>query len=116
MTARSLITYNYLNEISGGDQAFQREIVDTFLQEMVGEMDRLQAALDAKDWERLGSVAHKVKAPIGMLCADVMKDLVLKIEKNAKAEANLDEISVHVGQLLSYLDEAMVQLWADLVN
>lgn len=64
MAAPTLISYAYLNEISGGDQDFQKEIVDTFLQEMVGEMDRMKAALGAKDWQLLGNVAHKVKAPI----------------------------------------------------
>lgn len=77
MTTQTLITYSYLKEISGGDVDFQKEIVNTFLQEMVGEMDKLRAAVVAKDWQQLGSVAHKVKAPIGMLCTDVMKDLVL---------------------------------------
>lgn len=116
MAAPTLISYAYLNEISGGDQDFQKEIVDTFLQEMVGEIDRMKAALAAKDWQQLGNVAHKVKAPIGMLCTDVMKDLVLKVEKNAKAEVNLDEVPMQVEQLLSYLDEAMVELRADLAN
>lgn len=116
MNAQSLITYSYLNEISGGDVDFQKEIVNTFLEEMVGEMDKMRTSLAAKDWQQLGNVAHKVKAPIGMICTDVMKDLVLKVEKNAKAEVELDEMPAHVDQLLAYLNEAMVQLRADLAE
>lgn len=36
MTTQTLITYSYLKEISGGDVDFQKEIVNTFLQEIVG--------------------------------------------------------------------------------
>ncbi len=109
-----LITYSYLNEISGGDKEFQRDIVLTFLEEMVGEMDRMRGAVAKEDWEVLGNVAHKMKAPIGMICVEVMRDLVLKIEKNSKNQVGLAEIPTDVQQLLAYLDTAMEQLRADL--
>ncbi|MFN3529733.1 MAG: Hpt domain-containing protein [Bacteroidia bacterium] len=109
-----LITYSYLDEISGGDKDFQREIVGTFLEEMANEMVKFRAAIEAKDWPVLGGLAHKAKAPIGMMCTDVMKELVLKVEKNAKSESELDELPGNVSQLLAYLEEAMAQLRADL--
>lgn len=109
-----LITYDYLNEISGGDKDFQREIIHTFLEEMVSEMDKIRSALSAGQWETLGGLAHKIKAPIGMLCVDSMKQLVLKVEKNAKAGVGLDELPADVNQLLAYLDDCMLELQEDL--
>ncbi|MDP2188634.1 MAG: Hpt domain-containing protein [Sphingobacteriaceae bacterium] len=114
MSVQTLITYSYLNEISGGDTEFQRDIVLTFLEEMVGEMDKMRQALAKQDWEVLGNVAHKMKAPIGMICVEVMRDLVLKIEKNSKNKVGLDEMPADVNQLLAYLDSSMEQLRADL--
>lgn len=114
MSVQTLITYSYLNEISGGDTEFQRDIVLTFLEEMVGEMEKMRLALASEDWETLGNVAHKMKAPIGMICVEVMRDLVLKIEKNSKNKVGLEEIPEDVRQLLAYLNASMEQLKADL--
>lgn len=111
---QTLITYSYLNDISGGDKDFQRDIVLTFLEEMVGEMDKMRQALAVSDWETLGNVAHKMKAPIGMICVEVMRELVLKIEKNSKNKVGLEDMPADVDQLLSNLDTAMGQLRADL--
>jgi len=114
MPVQTLITYSYLNDISGGDMDFQRDIVITFLEEMVGEMDRMRQALAKEDWETLGNVAHKMKAPIGMICVEVMRGLVLKIENNSKDQVDLTFMPADVQQFLDYLELAMQQLRADL--
>jgi HPt (histidine-containing phosphotransfer) domain-containing protein len=108
--ASPLITFDYLNEISGGDTDFQKEIIQTFLEEMANEIDRLQNACDQQDWPTLGSVAHKVKAPINMLCTEPLKTRILHIEKTAKAEQDVDSLPGEVKLLIQDLGEVMAAL------
>lgn len=108
-----LTTYDYLDSISDGDKEFQRDIVGTFLEEIEGELGRLQTASDQQDWSTLGSVAHKIKAPIGMLCVQSMKDLVLKVEKDAKAAHEVDALPGLVTELIQLIRAAMAELEAD---
>jgi HPt (histidine-containing phosphotransfer) domain-containing protein len=110
----TLVSYSYLEEISGGDKDFQREIVNTFLEEIVGEMEKIRIALKEENWTTLGSLAHKIKAPIGMLCTDPMKELVLRVEKDAKNGERLHELPAQTNALLDNLNVVIDQLKADL--
>lgn len=110
----TLVSYSYLEEISGGDKDFQREIVNTFLEEIVGEMEKIRIAVKEENWATLGALAHKIKAPIGMLCTEPMKELVLRVEKDAKNAQRLDELPDQTASLLQNLDLVMAQLRADL--
>lgn len=108
--ASPLITFDYLNEISGGDTDFQKEIIQTFLEEMANEIERLQNACNQQDWSTLGSVAHKIKAPINMLCTEPLKTRILFIEKTAKAEQEVAGLPEEVRLLVQDLDEVMAAL------
>lgn len=109
-----MVSYSYLEEISGGDKDFQREIVNTFLEEIVGEMEKIRISLKEENWTTLGSLAHKIKAPIGMLCTDPMKELVLRVEKDAKNGERLHELPAQTNALLDNLNVVIDQLKADL--
>jgi HPt (histidine-containing phosphotransfer) domain-containing protein len=110
----TLVSYSYIEEISGGDKDFQREIVNTFLEEIVGEMEKIRIAVQEENWSTLGSLAHKIKAPIGMLCTEPMKELILRVEKDAKHGERLSELPEQVNLLLANLDLVNAQLKADL--
>ncbi len=110
MSSSSLVTFDYLNEISGGDTDFQKEIIQTFLEEMVNEIANLQKATANEEWTQVGSLAHKIKAPISMLCTEQLKSRVLFIEKNAKAGEALDRIPSEVSLLVQDLELVMTEL------
>jgi len=113
MNTTSLVTFDYLNEISGGDTDFQKEIIQTFLEEMTNEISLLQQATDEQNWTMVGSVAHKIKAPISMLCTDPLKIRVLFIEKNAKAGESLSLLPQEINLLINDLQAVMTELKAN---
>jgi len=112
MNAASLITFDYLNEISGGDTDFQKEIIETFLEEMTNEISLLQQATAEENWPLVGSLAHKIKAPISMLCTDPLKVRILFIEKSAKAGESLAILPEEIGLLIGDLQLVMAELKA----
>jgi HPt (histidine-containing phosphotransfer) domain-containing protein len=110
----NLISYTYLDEISGDDLDFRREILFTFTEEMPGEFDKIRLALDKGEWDLLGSLLHKIKAPVGMLCVEKVKQLLVKVEKNAKNGLHLEQLPADIHQLLTYLEACLVEIADDL--
>lgn len=108
----SLVSFNYLEEISGGDKDFQKEIVMTFLEEINPDLALLKQHADAGNWIEMGKMAHKVKAPIGMLCGEEMKDKVLFLEKNAKAMTAIDQLPAKVSEFLTLMQQVIAELKA----
>jgi len=112
MNTASLITFDYLNEISGGDIDFQKEIIQTFLEEMTNEISLLEQATAEENWPLVGSLAHKIKAPISMLCTDPLKVRILFIEKSAKAGGSLGILPEEIRLLIGDLQLVMTELKA----
>lgn len=110
MATASLITFDYLNEISGGDTDFQKEIIQTFMEEMTNEIGYLQQATADENWALVGSLAHKIKAPINMLCTDPLKIRIVFIEKSAKAGESLQLLPNEISLLISDLQAVMTEL------
>lgn len=108
----TLVSFDYLEEISGGDKDFQKEIVTTFLDEINPDLLLLKQFANDGNWIEMGKMAHKVKAPIGMLCGDVMKEKVLFLEKNAKAMTLIDELPERVNEFLVLMQQVIMELRA----
>ncbi len=108
----SLVSFDYLEEISGGDKDFQHEIVKTFLQEIDPDLAMLKQHTDDGNWIEMGKMAHKIKAPIGMLCGEVMKEKVLFLEKNAKAISSVNQLPSAVNEFLLLMQQVIAELKA----
>jgi HPt (histidine-containing phosphotransfer) domain-containing protein len=88
----SKIDLTYLNEISGGDKKFIREMLDLFLVTTASEADQYDALLANSEYERIGSLAHKMKAPVQMLGANELFETIRDLEVSGKEKSNLDQI------------------------
>jgi hypothetical protein len=77
---------------------------------MTNEIGLLQAAVAEQNWPLVGSLAHKIKAPISMLCTDPLKIRVLFIEKSAKAGESLAALPGEISLLVADLQLVMNEL------
>lgn len=100
----------YLNEISGGDEDFIKDMIETFLDETPKDIEQLQSHLKEENWAELGDTAHKLKSSIKMFGFPTLKDQVLSLENDGKNAENLDSISERVGEFMNGLQSAMEEL------
>ena len=63
----AVLDLDYLKEISGGDTHFERTMMEQFVQQVPGELDRLKGAMERKDMPELASVAHNMKTTISFM-------------------------------------------------
>ncbi len=92
--------FNYLTEMSGGDETFIREMIELFLQEIPVALSRMDEELESKNWDNIASIAHRIKTNYMMVGLMEQNKLALEIEKSIKMNSYLEEeISLQIGIL-----------------
>jgi HPt (histidine-containing phosphotransfer) domain-containing protein len=95
----------YLNEISDGDTVFIHEVLNTFLEEMPKDMEKMQSAIDCKDHVTVGKVAHKTKSTLHTIGLHDLKSLALQIEQTAKEDPSHPEIITWAKEFVQYIEK-----------
>lgn len=104
------IDLTYLNDISGGDEEFIQDMIQTFLEETPKDLSALQAAVEKEDWKEVGNTAHKLKSSIKMFGMADLRDEVLGIEHDGKQSENTGELPSKVKAFAAHCEEAMDDL------
>lgn len=95
------VDLTYLNEFSGGDKGFIREIIQTFLQEAPRNVARLSEGLGQEDWDTVYRAAHQLKPNYMMLGMPAQQEAALSIEKLAKSGPEKTEIDEMITRLVA---------------
>ncbi len=76
---------NYLKNISGNNQEFIKEMLQTFVQSIPVSLSDMEDALNAGDLVRLARMAHQVKPSMTLLGINHLKETAVHIEELAKS-------------------------------
>ena len=87
------IDLSYLQEISGGDSSFIKEMLELYVNTTAQEASLFPILLSNGDINGIGNLAHKMKAPIQMLGANELFDVVRTLEQIGKKGQHTDEIA-----------------------
>ena len=106
------VDLTFLNEISDGDQEFITDVLQTFLQEMPKDMSQLRAAIEAKNIEGIGKVAHKTKSTLQTLGLHELKEMAYTIEQSAKSSTppSAIELGKQANTFANYIDKACTKV------
>jgi CheY-like chemotaxis protein len=102
-----------IHGLSGGDEAFIRQMVELFIDTMPASTEELQTTLDKKQWEAMGKLAHKLKSTTGSMGMDSIKEEVRAVEQNCKKNENLEETPVLVKKVILVINQTVAQLKKD---
>jgi HPt (histidine-containing phosphotransfer) domain-containing protein len=103
----NIIDLSYLNEISGGDQGFIKEMLELFVNSTATEAEQFDALLANNNYEGIGHLAHKMKAPIQMLGANNLFLLIRDLEKFGKEMSNLEKIPTMIVEVKNQIQFAI---------
>lgn len=101
---------SYLEEISGGDQAFISEIIDLFIKQMPESIDTMRKALANDDPVTIGETAHKAK-PSAIYIGNKTLEEHLQMLQQLKTE---NTIKADTSALLEQVAETSNQVIAEL--
>ena len=110
MSEEKLYDLEQLNSIAAGNPDFVIKMINMFLDMTPGLVDRIEAGLQTQDWAEVRSAAHKMKPSVDMMGISSLRDVVRRIEGNAKSETNLEQIPELYFTLTETLDKVYEQL------
>ena len=87
---QNLFDLSLLDEMN--DNEYSSEILVLFLKNTPNELNELKKASISNKFDTVYKMAHKLKSSAGLLKANFLLNILIKIEENSKAEKN-DELS-----------------------
>lgn len=96
---------SYLEMISGGDQSFIKEMLTMFLNSTFTEISELKEHAVTGNWEKMGTTAHRMKAPLQMLGVTEVSNLIMELELMGKSKENTESAVQKVTVLEGYIKQ-----------
>ena len=75
------INLEYLYELSGGDESFIKDMINSFIQQTPANLQELSSLCHEQKWNELGRMAHKTKSSLSFIGVQQMADEVGIIEQ-----------------------------------
>lgn len=113
ISTEKLYDLTMIHGLSGGDEAFIRQMVELFVDTMPASMAEFKTTLDQGEWEAMGKLAHKLKSTTGSMGMDSIKDEIRMVEMNCKKRENLAETPALVQKCILVINQTVAQLKAD---
>lgn len=102
-----------INEMAEGDEDFINSVITVFLEEVPEDLQSLENALNAKDYEQVYKMAHKIKPNVDLLGMEQTRAIALEIENLGKQEANMAEIEKRFPMLKTDINQVVSELKKD---
>ncbi len=102
-------------EMIGGDKVLYRKLLIQFQELCLNSMQEIEAALEARDMEKIGRIMHTLKGAAGSIGATNLATASGKIEtqilerNGGEFDINLDEFSENFGVVISSLSQLNIQ-------
>jgi HPt (histidine-containing phosphotransfer) domain-containing protein len=105
-----LYDLSQLQEISGGDDTFIKEILSLFVQSIPGSLQQINTSFKAGDLETVGKEAHKIKPSIDSLGILELYAVIRVIEREAKAGDPQNILQENIDNLNRVLQQVVGQI------
>lgn len=104
------IDLSYLQEISGGDSSFIKEMLELYVNTTAQEALQFTELFNNGDINGIGHLAHKMKAPIQMLGANELFNTIRTLEQIGKTGQNSGEISTLIEKAQTLVKESIEEI------
>ena len=102
-----------INEMAEGDEDFILSVVSVFLEEVPEDLNALEDAIAAKDFEQIYKMAHKIKPNVDLLGMEQARANALEIETLGKTDGSLDAIRAKFPLLKKDVEQVISELQKD---
>ena len=82
-----------LQEIAQGDEAFVRDMLISFVENVSADVEKIQLLIPLENWKAIAGIAHKLVARFAYLSANSLLSLSDDIEESVLVKGDLSEIA-----------------------
>lgn len=104
---------DYLNSISGGDQDFIKDMLETFVTNVPLELKKIKDLVNAQNWHKAGEDAHKFASSLLFLGLHNLRAIAIQIEEYGIGKVNIDQIPRLLIQLEDGCNQLIIELKQD---
>lgn len=101
-----IIQLTYLEDISGGDTNFIKEMLALYISTTATEVYKLNDLFEKKDVIAIGQLAHKLKVPIQMLGITELYNTIKRIEDCCKTGMNIENLHENIQKSIKLTEES----------
>ena len=88
----AVIDMEYLRSLSKGDEAFEKNMMKAFSEQVPRELNDLKNAIHLKDYKRIESSAHTIKSTVSYLGLRQITPLLEQIETDSRTQDGISRI------------------------
>jgi PAS domain S-box-containing protein len=110
----TLFDFTYLRNVSGNNEEFIREMIQTFVQTIPPILTQMNDSAESQDWDKLSRLAHQIKPSLALMGMNELRTELIFIEENGKSHSNLQDLSTMTTRFTSKCEQVIPQL-AELV-
>lgn len=107
---------SYLLNLMDNNSEIVLEVLEMFKREVPKDMANLEQHLQNKDWEKLGTVAHKLKSSVGNLGLTQVRDWFLFLEQSGKSLTDLNKVPETVALTVKAIQQLYIDIDAEIVT
>lgn len=100
-----IINLSYLEEITGGDKAMILEMLDLFIRDIPGQVQKIHEFHNSSDLVAVGKEAHRLKPTLQYIGLTGMFEDIKAVEQIVKTNSNVDKLD----ELVKSLQEAVLE-------
>jgi HPt (histidine-containing phosphotransfer) domain-containing protein len=101
-----------INEMAEGDEDFIISVISVFLEEVPEDLEGLEKAIGARDYDNVYKLAHKIKPNVDILGMEQARANALEIETLGKSNGSMSEIE----ERFPVLKKDVLQVMSELKN
>ncbi len=110
MSQFAFINMEYIEQVSKDNRPFVIEMVEMFIVNTPLAHKELSSAIQNRDWDKVGFLAHKLKATYAYMGMEELRELLIFIEKSAKKREDLERLPGVFKMLVDKTREAVLEL------
>jgi len=110
MISTQLIDVSLLDEVSSGDVAFKKMMLEMIIVEISEEVPKMKQLLENDDWETIHNVSHKLKTTLGYICNEDICARNRQVESASKHKTELEISTQNINNLIEHLPIMLEEL------
>jgi len=107
---KSYYNLDYLKEVSGNNQDFIREMVQTFITTLPQTLLELKESSTVENWDTLSRLAHQIKPSFTLMGLEFLRNKVAQIEERARTRTKLESLPNVVADFVKHCNYAIDEL------
>lgn len=113
---KNSLDLSFLKSVSKGKKDFELKMLKTFLEQTGSEMEKIQTALQNKEWDLLCGSAHKIKPSFLYIGEIETEKLLNTIEDITRNKKNIEKLPELVGVFLKSCKQTLENVKAEIAK